>query len=1293
MLTRLIRLFVRIFWLTFTLVTVSTAVIVTLVRLLLPSIDQYNSNIETWLGDYIGQPVEIGVLNAEWEGWTPLLHLIDIRLLDTSRHRTITRFEEAKIRLDLLTSIKRLKPVPGQLSVSGIHLSLLRDTDGSITIEGIGDSESEHNSGLYRNALVYWLENQQDLSINSANITWHDRMLDQPPTEFANVTLRLRNEANHHQLQGAFNLPEQSAQSIYFLMDITGDLLTREWDGKIYLKGKGIQSHSLEKLLPMIDWKPVNNTAKLELWSEWQDARLITVDGDFSIEPGEIPPNHTRFLEKASGQFSLKRQERNRWALNAHHLDIQTSNGHWPESWINILYDFSTNSLIGNTNYLKLNDLIPILTSNLKEDNAKQLAMLPAGDLNQIHFGYFPENKENQRFFVSAGFNHTRINSRDTLSTLDGLQGKLNIIPGLAVLELNSRAVALSMQDIDKDLTLNNIQGKIIWAQNQDDWEITLQDILILHPLFGVELQGNINIANGNAPLVDILGNILPGTSDQIDQYFPKGLTKPDVDSWLLSSIGSGSISGGGLVFRGLVTDFPFRKSEGRFLVELDITDVLLDYNKLWPAVEDLTAHLIFDGPKLTISSQKASIFSVPISSVHCVINDLELSDSIHIKGKASFPSKIGLDFVQRSPLAETVGDRIRDLDITGPMQLDILLNVPFANDDVDVTGSLILDDVSLTDDRIGISLEKLTGNFNFTDDEFDAPKLQGQLFGKPIKASIHSEGKVDAAKTSIILTGKADKHFIHQRLKDLSTNSSALPTIEALTNKLNGSTEWKVNLQTNEKTEDLSFTINSNLIGMAIDLPAPLGKTKEESSELIIESLIKKNHPLDLKISIENKLLTEIKMIDADDRFELQSTQVYLGNHIKPTTEISTAPLFISGHLPTFDMTQWVTIMRKTLPDSSMSDNEAPQTKVDIELDQLMLYGQLLDNAHITAQNNNQKWSIKIDSEKASGTIEIPRNIGSGPIFIDFDHLYISHNSIEGESNPVDPNKIPSVIMNCKDFRIEDISLGEMSLQTYPDEHGLYLDSFSFKAPEFEINAEGNWLLASGTHQSDFNIQVSAAKLNGLLKAFNFQEGDVKNGETSITIDAKWDGSPADFELKKLNGLINIDISEGRFLDVDPKAGRLFALLSFSSLKRRLTLDFNDLFKKGFSFDKINGNFVIEDGDAFTNNMTMKGSSARIVVTGRTGLADQDYDQLVTVTPELASSIPMASALFGPIGAGVGAAVLAAEKIFTSLPETIDKLLQQQYTVTGSWDDPQIEQIKVKVQQSDDDASPSLYD
>jgi uncharacterized protein YhdP len=177
----------------------------------------------------------------------------------------------------------------------------------------------------------------------------------------------------------------------------------------------------------------------------------------------------------------------------------------------------------------------------------------------------------------------------------------------------------------------------------------------------------------------------------------------------------------------------------------------------------------------------------------------------------------------------------------------------------------------------------------------------------------------------------------------------------------------------------------------------------------------------------------------------------------------------------------------------------------------------------------------------------------------------------------------------------------------------------------------------------------------------------------------AAWPGPPWAFSPPLVEGKLDVVIKKGQLVDLEPgAAGRVLGLLSLNNLPRRLMLDFRDLFGGGFSFDTIKGSFVVEGGNAYTSDLTVKGPAAKIEISGRVGLADQDYDQLVTVTPRVKTPFSLAGTLVG--GPVVGAAIMVAETLLEGRIEALNKIVRTQYTLTGPWSDPEI----IKIDESD---------
>jgi uncharacterized protein YhdP len=175
------------------------------------------------------------------------------------------------------------------------------------------------------------------------------------------------------------------------------------------------------------------------------------------------------------------------------------------------------------------------------------------------------------------------------------------------------------------------------------------------------------------------------------------------------------------------------------------------------------------------------------------------------------------------------------------------------------------------------------------------------------------------------------------------------------------------------------------------------------------------------------------------------------------------------------------------------------------------------------------------------------------------------------------------------------------------------------------------------------------------------------------MDFDLNWVGAPTgDSRSARRWGHVQIALDKGQIAGLKPGAGRVLGLASVAELPRRLALDFSDLTDKGFAFDTVRADFDLRDGNAYTDNVLVKGPAAEIGLIGRVGLKNKDYDQTAVVTGNLGSSpLPLAGFVGGPV---VGAAVLLFTQVFK---QPLKGLVRGYYRITGSWDNPTVERIK----------------
>jgi uncharacterized protein YhdP len=139
----------------------------------------------------------------------------------------------------------------------------------------------------------------------------------------------------------------------------------------------------------------------------------------------------------------------------------------------------------------------------------------------------------------------------------------------------------------------------------------------------------------------------------------------------------------------------------------------------------------------------------------------------------------------------------------------------------------------------------------------------------------------------------------------------------------------------------------------------------------------------------------------------------------------------------------------------------------------------------------------------------------------------------------------------------------------------------------------------------------------------------------------------------------------------MEPGVGKLVSLMSLQMLPRRLSLDFRDVFSKGFHFDRINGDMGIERGVMTVQKFNMRGPAADVSMTGKLDLSLETQDLTVRVTPQLGD---VASTVVGLINPIAGLATLIAGRL---VKNPLGKLFAFDYSINGTWADPKIEKLQ----------------
>jgi uncharacterized protein YhdP len=204
----------------------------------------------------------------------------------------------------------------------------------------------------------------------------------------------------------------------------------------------------------------------------------------------------------------------------------------------------------------------------------------------------------------------------------------------------------------------------------------------------------------------------------------------------------------------------------------------------------------------------------------------------------------------------------------------------------------------------------------------------------------------------------------------------------------------------------------------------------------------------------------------------------------------------------------------------------------------------------------------------------------------------------------------------------------------------------------------------------TNMNIKVEATNLNALFGQFGFGD-QMKGGRGGFEGRLSWPGHTYQFQTANLSGAFRVNAERGQFAKMDPGAAKLLGLMSLQSIPRRLTFDFRDLFSDGYAFDKIEGDLTIADGVMFAKKFDISGPAADVRMTGDISLPSERVNLNMTVAPKLSTVAAVgAGVLVNPL---VGLGVLLGGEAFKS---PLERVLSVQYTVSGKWDNPDVERV-----------------
>ncbi|WP_231970424.1 YhdP family protein [Polynucleobacter necessarius] len=1288
--------------------------------LLWPQIEKSKASVEKLLSARIGADVSMDDLQVSWTGIRPAFEIDGLRLHKTEQTKPLLQIE--KIRGELSwKSFYHLAPYFHEIYFEGAQIYAQRNSKGLITIAGIPVAQNSDDHSAEN-----WLFDQNIIEVSNATLFWDDQKNKKPITSVEVLKLSLSNGIRRHKGSVSATTPWTKGPtevSINFAPRLGGQAGNwRDWIGNISwnLSDLDLKQISKEFQLGLNTLEGTLSTkGTLKIDNAQPDG------GEFYVAADNLVIQHS----KSEDAIALGRLETN--------LSQETNDG---------LISISTKSFawrdMGSSKSAPLENLSPMTfrwkppgeDGEIKEfgfsspkisveDVVLFAANLPLskkvhqwikdshaeGDLEDldIHWseskshlsalkissGLFGSNKLD--FSVNAKLiNLSFVGVNKAMPSVFNLSGYITSTQNEGSFSLNSKNIGVEIFDLleEPKIQLDTASGQIQWAKQRGNWVISTKKLALSNPEITTNLAINYIIGNEKDP--DFM--TLDMSFDQAKlktahKYLPVGMGK-EARLYLSKAFDAGQIQNGGLHIKGNPNQVPFAKASlGEFTLNLPVVGAsfspvpLLPKNQgTWSTFSNVNGNVVMNNANLTVDINKASFKEIALSNFHAEIPSVSANQPwLTVSGNAQGQAIQMLEYFFVSPVGLKQGNLEKNLRVSGPVDLNLGLKTPLSGSaDTNVDIKLTLPGNKAQWASLP-PFENLKGKIRITETNPEFENISADFLGGLIRVtSTNQEG----SNQNFNIAGDVQANFLKQYF-----SGTLNPKISRILSSMSGSLEYAGNINFNKLGSELNLKFD--LKNWASSAPMPVKKLAGSSM----------SGQFNLK-SFPNNKSNPNRLVWSGKIGEIYAIQGVLTNNdeirnslgIGGVTNLPALGLNFNLVSNELNLDAWLDFFgqQKTVRSKEV-EQDLNNVQVTAQVKKLIALDRTWQDLNLVANSKKNAWDLRLTSPQVAGQIQLQepnQNQTSALVTGRLSRLKIpdTNPSPANKANEVSKaasfniNSIPGFDLMIDDFSWSKAQLGQLKIKTRAVGNVLKIDSIQTSNPQGTTIISGQWI-GSAKNTSDhstINIDMNIKDAGQIIARWSSQKS-VEGGQGKLTANVEWDGAPYDPKYDTLSGKLNLNLENGRLLEVNSSGAKILDVLSLQSLFRFATLDLQgnlgNIVTKGTPFNSVNTNFEISNGIAQTKQFNMNLDQARVAMSGQINIPKQTQDLRITIFPTIdATAGSLAAFAINPI---VGLGALVGQYLITN---QINRNLQADYLVQGSWGNPEVIPLDQKGQPVD---------
>jgi uncharacterized protein (TIGR02099 family) len=1264
------------------------ALLVGVARLLLPQVPQYREDIQGLAEQATGFSVEFGQISAGVSRYGPELRLQQTRIVVPEENLEVVYAEEVKISLDMMALLFQQVVLPSHTEISGVRLAIVRTSEGRLLLQGrtLGEWLAlRGDKQLPTQALP-----DTSLWLSDVIVGFDDQLLQRPAADFRIAELKAELDDGVLLLEGDVEPEVRFGEDIRFLAEADLlPLLDRELASESVSLGS---SWSIELDIPDLDieqWVSllsdqmspiVSGTGEAFIRARLRGGLPLNVEADVSLENITIlsTTRESIVYERLNGQLTLERNERD-WRVTGRKFVLQNAEQAWPtgrfDAQVSLDEDNVPVSFFLDVDFVSLDNLMPLAHAFIAGPmNAAGVHGTAGGRLKDVRVrGSLAEGKIDE-LLVRGHF--TGLSYSDPAAGIDvaGITGNIDGSLANGSLELQVRNGRFELANLFRGpIDAERLAAKVSWATTDAGLTVAANELQLQTPYGSatVALELFQSSLEGAGLMLDLSASASASDVRGVIPNLPSKIPAVVLD-WLQTAIISGEVFDVRFTVKGDVRRFPFKSpDDGIFKVIVPVRGGNLKFAPDWPTLEEITGELVFDGLSMYTKSNAGLFAGTPLNNMYARMPDMR-TGVLDVDARVETDLPAVLRLLRESTIRGALGPIIDDVSAIGGVAGRFKLHLPIKSlADYGLQAKLAVKDATLQLKGIDYVVSNVNGPLQLDRSRFSSGQIDGRFLGEPISIRLRHPEAEEVGLTQIVeVMGTTPAPKVADALR--------LP----FANRYTGSVSWAARALfpdlTSPASRQFEILVTSDLENAAIDLPAPLFKAPESAEPMTASIRFPRAGEFEVVATTHSGIGANLSFGKAGTSWNLQRGALSFGMGVPVLP--SESGISLGGSFGRLDVADWVTLA-STYAESADGSNVAKEDflrELDFSADDLRLFGFSFPDSKVNALQIGGLWYIDIAGPWAAGKLIVPASFSADETLrADMSRLMLVDDATATESvddETIDPLDFPSLAIKVADFSIGDLRFGALDARAVRDDRGLIAEEITTRSESFTMNVYGDWVITDPvniTPRTRIRLTLDSTDVAATLSSLGYEPLVVASRGTA-NADLTWNGMPGMGMVYESKGTFGFRIENGQIMNVEPGSGRLLGLLSFTSLPRRLSLDFRDVFNDGLGFDKLKGSFRLDSGLAYTCDVAMDGSVTDMAIIGSSSLINETYDQLVVVRPHMSNVIPLGTAVVA--GPAIGAAVWLVAAIFK---EPLSSIGETYYSVLESWDEPKIEKVR----------------